>query len=344
MKDTYTAASIFNENLQVTEEMHAVTFAKRSYNSLGAKDNLLAAEHAFIIIQTPQMFYRAEIAARNDEPNADMVIHDGQYEFVSERGFEQGKKSVLHKRNLEHIINHTWLVPKDKVAELLADIAKDMGSEEVEEKKAVPFFAMGNESLKYEGKSQDFAIQSIKTISMLFAMCVSVYGLEKTLEIKFFHNAHSCLPQCETDLIRSTNISLLSGLGTVGNYLLQQALPGKEYFPTVHSCATWAAEKLHNLKIEEIDKDLNASMVVTLVDKLGFLTTLHMNNPQEVELALEKQPVSYKIAYKGLKSCVDTADKAADVCVEGTVAALRVAVPYTAAVIVSTVAENCFNR
>jgi len=306
MKDTFTASSIFNENLQVTEQQYGVTYGKRSYNSLTEKDPLLAAEHAFIIIQTPTMFYRAEIGGRklppiemiiNGEtvlqPNSDYVIYDQLAEFNTQRGFGVATNSILHRKKATDIVNHTWLVDKAKVEELMREIQSDMGSEIVEEKNSIPYFGLGNESLKYPGKKDDLVNECIRMVALIGSVSAGVIQLKTFFKDCRTHHelrasaTHLCENSgCALDGITKTVGLLTAALSPLWTRAIADStLEPKKQFPKVHSCATWAAEKLHNLQIDEIDNDLRPSILLSLLDKIGYMTTLHVGDAQEIRVA-----------------------------------------------------------
>lgn len=290
MKNT---TSIFNKDLQITEEQYAVSYAKRSYESLKPGDNFGLAEHAFIIIQTTNMFYRAEVKSREIAPKQyDYIIDDHVIAFVDERTFKEASIGILHKTQLKDVIHHTWLIDKSKVFDLKEDIFNDMGSIEIEEKKSIPYFDSGNKSLQYPGKTTDFFVENLRLLTFLGCFSAGIYKAKKILTNPGEHTkelasvAHNCEYACNVELFKeiiSTLTVACSPLWT--NAIINETTPPKQEFPKVHSCATWAAEKLHNLHIEQIDRDLNPSILLSIIDKIGYLTTLHMGNAEEIRNA-----------------------------------------------------------
>lgn len=375
--------SLFNENLQVTKELAAVTYGKRSYNSLRIAtpqrrgESLIAAEHAFILIQTHKMFYRAEIGCRDlplietivngekvltpPNPAFDYIIRDTEEAFYNERTFNQALPEILDKQKLTDIVNHTWLVPIDKVEELMADILADMGSVDLGQKNAIPYFGLGNESLRYPGKKQDCINEAIRTLAIVGSMAGAM------LQLKTFFkdaSAHKELKASATHLCENSGCVLegatkamalvtaaLSPLWT--RAIIDSTIEPKKQFPKVYSCATWAAEKLHNLGIAEIDNDLRPSILLSLIDKIGYMTTLHVGDLQEIREAgvrnwPHKQPIiDSTVQIVGRVQGDLDALKTSDDCI-----APRIALKVSGVVISAIVADiakeavvkNCFDR
>ncbi len=379
MKHTnkFAPKSIFDENLTITEELYAVTYGKRSYSSLTPKDPLLAAEHAFIIIQGPNMFYRAEISSRDlplietiidgekvlipPTPAFDFVIRDDQNSFCNERTFNQILPRVLHNKKVVDIVNHTWLVPIDKVEELMADIEADMGSITEEEKNSIPYFGKGNESLAYPGKTEDFFNECVRMVALIGSVSAGVIQLKTFFQdCKAHHELKSSATHlCETSGCALDGITKTVGLMTAAlsplwtRAIADSTLEPKKEFPKVHSCATWAAEKLHNLGIEEIDNDLRPSILLNLLDKMIYMTTLHVGDAREIrEAAVQncphKQPkihrtMDYVEHVQERKNTVLTADE--HKLTRCTIATSGVVIGAIAADIArETVVQSCFDR
>jgi hypothetical protein len=385
----FTSTSIFNENLQVTKELHAVTYGKRSYNSLKPAsperraEPLASAEHAFIIIQTHKTLYRAEIWSRKfpmietivegkkiltkPDPAFDYVIIDKKRTFDDRRTFDEALPEILDEQELTNIVNHTWLIPKDRAQELMEAISADMGSIILEEKNSIPYFVNGNESLEYPGKALELRNECFRMMALVGSVGVAAYQVKA-----FFTNAkahqelkasatHLCENSgCALDTLKKTFGLMTAALSPLWTRVITDSAVGpKKEFPKVHSCASWAAEKLLNLEIDEINNDLEPSLLVTLLDKWIYITTLHLGDMEEIRTAIDRNGAQNpKVAQivPDLHRAVDTVehvkerknnlltteDHKATRCVIATGGVLIAAIATSK--IKDVVVDNCFDR
>jgi hypothetical protein len=132
----------------------------------------------------------------------------------------------------------------------------------------------------------------------------------------------------------------------------ENTLPPKEV-PRVHSCATWAAEKLHNLHIDDIDNDLNPSVLVELIDKCVYVTTFHMGDKEESLQVFDRNSPLVSPAVHRAQESVEKTQSSVDnilyapehkatraVIVSGTSVVASVAADIAKDVIV----QSCFDR
>jgi hypothetical protein len=80
--------------------------------------------------------------------------------------------------------------------------------------------------------------------------------------------------------------------------------------PKVHSCATWALEKLRNLDDPEINKDITSGLLMGLIDKLAHVPSFHTGGKTEAFRAAQAVPTEALIqasepVVEGTSLCIE---------------------------------------
>ncbi len=184
--------SFLDPRLQVTKDLHAVSYVKLSNKFMTEKSNRLAAyrEHAFLIIQTHKRIYRAEVDQHPKVKDRELLVVQRTHElFDDQEHFIRACKAALkglipEEEALEKapLYHWTWLVSKEKVAELLADIEKDRGDNK-QDAQPFPYFRPGNESIFNPEKLPSTIKTALSGMGAYVASDVTRIAVDKVFEL-----------------------------------------------------------------------------------------------------------------------------------------------------------------
>jgi len=255
-----TKTSIFNPEMEISDDKWGVSFVKHS--SLISKKEGGMQEHGFLIIQAPDMLYRKEILYNPMKPGY-AKVKTGQRSVRGDEDLELQMNSLIWDdedtsftvANLGH---NTWLVSKSQALELASDIESDKTKE-------IKFSIHGVASILKDGEYQERVSQMKWAFSGMLLVhtpaLLATIGMTATAPIS---------PLLPILFVTSNVCSATFAAGARDdNYF--DPTPYKERFKA-HNCATWCVEKLTNLNIPMINKDLGFHFT----DKFAYVTGLHI--------------------------------------------------------------------
>jgi hypothetical protein len=262
--------SVFDENIDINETQHAVSFCKLSAKSM--INSKVTSHHAFILLQEPNALYRKEIGVEADEVTC-RVVQNTRFIFKDAQVEGQLKSILWGDENAQWTIDQvgqkTWAISSEKAAELIASINLDIAN-------PPKYAVVGNTSLlkTAELKDRDERGRFLSYLGLGFgALATGIMGAP-------------IVPG-------SAIVAPAMGMGVfTGTILTGSVLGGMAGFcmPTdqdkfkAHNCATWCVEKLTNLKIPEINQDLG----ITYTDMFAYVTGLHIPaNEEDKKVTIE---------------------------------------------------------
>jgi len=276
MEYTMQTKSIFNPEITITEDQYAVSFVR---NEIGTVHTSMS-QHGFLVIQAPNMLYRKEILYdADDNPGFAIVIEDERSVTSPEKLQAQFNlliwKNIKTAYTLANLGHHTWSISKEQCLELFADIDKDISN-------PPKFFIHGNYSVIKPG---DFE----KRVKYTTGLVGSNVVLQSCLLLS--------APAAVT-LPAIAFASTITSVSALGFFLLTELNPN---INKAHNCGTWCVEKLTNLNIPAINKDLG----LHFTDIFSYVTGIHIHaNIVDAEKAHELLTKGIKKeAYRKLNVC-----------------------------------------
>lgn len=237
--------SIFNPEITITDDKWAVTYAMHNHNT----DE---REHAFLAIQSPTTLFKKELYYNADKPGFARVEEDERVIVSADKLNQQVNlllwKSSNPKFTMKDLSHKTWLVDQKQVQEMFTDIQADCTNP--------PRFSIyGVASILKKDEYQERKL----TAGFMMSGIGVVY----------------CLGVAMGDpvplAVAAMNMAAVGGSTMLSENGLMQAFDYKDRYKA-HNCGTWCVEKLTNLNIPTINKDLGTHFT----DKFAYVTGLHL--------------------------------------------------------------------
>jgi hypothetical protein len=280
--------SIFNPEITITDEHWAVSFVKHSHESK-SEENDHEAEHAFLVIQAHNKLYRREIFHNGNKPGMSIVNIDTRSWATPEAFQEQVNQLIWEDEDTEltptdtgHL---TWSITSEQGNKLLDDIKKD-------KKNPPKYYLRGNTSVFKPGEREERALRTSLLGGFHLSLCFTGGG---------------------------TPAGVFSLLASAAALMGVSAFTGEvdEEKNIAHNCATWCVEKLTNLNIPEINKDLT----LHFSDKLAYVTGIHVH--KDAADKLEAQRIL--VRQVGKTPCLQTITEVTEKLCLGSTRKLRLA-------------------
>lgn len=245
------SVSIFNPEISITAEHWAVSFAKHSRDV--GKEN---SHHGILIIQSDNRLYRREVLPNGTNTSMCQLIKDTRM-WTTPVNFENQVKLLIWKDEdsqapMSEIAHRTWSITAEQGKALLNDIEKD--------KDNPPPFYLGGDSSLFKPQEIGDRVCGAKMLGGGIAALSCLSLLRNTL-----------LPNPIVIVDKTffvAQVTAVTAISSIGFFADPKKPDSK-----AHNCATWCVEKLTNLNIPEINKDLRAHFT----DKFAYVTGLHIS-------------------------------------------------------------------
>jgi len=238
--------SIFNPDIHITADKWAVSYVMHNHNTF-------EREHAFLVVQTPTTFFKKEIYYDDNNPGFARIEEDERAIINASKLHPQFNlllwKSSSTKYTINDISHRTWLLTSDQVHEMFADIEADVANP--------PRFSLyGVASILKKGEFEERKMHS----AFLASGILVTTGISHVL-------GNDPIPLG----IMAFNALALGTSNLFSENGFFQGFDYRERFKA-HNCATWCVEKLTNLNIPHINKELGFNFA----DKFAYVTGLHL--------------------------------------------------------------------
>lgn len=284
--------SFLDSNLQVTANINAISLVKKAYIS-----DSPGAEHLFIVIQKPNFLYRVEVMERktyeNGKPRIDYVICDTFKEFITQKGFEKVSHEIIwgtrdtKRHPADHLFHKTMLVSSEACDKLLMDIAKEVGPEDISQKKAIEYTVLGFESVLAKHNIWGTVKKTAATItSSAVVPCTWIMGdvlidvyLSRNLHILWAHHVR------EKSAVVYYTFCASVFMTFYGTYKLCETGLNAIY-PTVdktkmHSCSSWATEKFYDMRDDQVEAVIADDVITMLYNKVAHIPSFNVGDTKE---------------------------------------------------------------
>jgi hypothetical protein len=222
--------------------------------------------------------------------------------FSDEKTFQKAQNVIIWHTDTqhppEHLFHHTWLISADKAEELENTIVREMGSDVESEKTAIAYFNYGETSLLRKEKATEAFKSCFRFLTTIGGIATGIYigykGSKAFSEALLRNNPYP-IPRNNLEelwikfdyLVGGTAFTAITSYysaistGVIAYEITEKAAPAIEV-PKMHNCSSWAMEKLHNLNIPEINKVIEPTLFVTIIDKIAYLASAHVDSNDEL--------------------------------------------------------------
>lgn len=281
--------SIFNPDITITDEHWAVSFAKHSHASRPNE-----AEHGILIIQSHNKLYRREIFPSQEDANMCMVKQDTRL-WDSPQEFERQVKQLIWKNPRTNLTpadlgQFTWSITSDQGMELLNDIEKDC--------ETPPRFFLGGDTSLFKPREVRNRCASALASNILSVPISTLVGGISGAAMVSLAGIPTGLPEPVSVPPLIVN-GIVCVAATTYLYMTGGALIDEGNYSRHHNCATWCVEKLTNLNIPAINKDLGFHFT----DVFAYVTGLHVHKDAADKAAT--QALMLKLTTNKVKGCLN---------------------------------------